>query len=201
MAISFRTDTFTTINAFQRERQSSPIRNRLYMHCAHVQTPNPPRDFIFCWELKIPWIIVSIFWCIWANTYHWENIYTPSVKLAMLSLWKAGSEPCVAWKHTWDEIGDIYKKMGDNTVNWALKQKGNKGICQEIKAQTSWMGEDSDAQIYTVFSDMEVEECSSNQIPLSYFETREQQCKILLFFFYSTLCSLYMGQCVIDPLV
>ena len=30
----------------------------------------------------------------------------------MLSLWKAGCEPCVAWKHMWDEIGDGYKKDG-----------------------------------------------------------------------------------------
>lgn len=36
-----------------------------------------------------------------------------------------------------DEIGDGYKKMGDNAVHRALKQKGSKGICQEIKAQTS----------------------------------------------------------------
>lgn len=83
---------------------------------------------------------------------------------AMLSLWKTGCEPCVAWKHMWDEIGDEYKKMGDNTVHGALKQKSSKGICQEIKAQTSWRGEDSDAQTYTVFfSDLEVEERSSNK--------------------------------------
>lgn len=45
---------------------------------------------------------------------------------AMLSLWKTDCVPCVAWKHMWDEIGDRYKKMGDNTVHGALKQKKKK---------------------------------------------------------------------------
>lgn len=112
---------------------------------------------------------------------------------AMLSLWKAGSEPCVAWKHMWDEIGDGYKKMGGNIVHRALKQKSSKGICQEIKAQTSWRGEDSDAQTYTVFfADLEVEECCSNQIPLSYFQTWVcSQCRID---FHNTLFCLKVGR-------
>ena len=37
----------------------------------------------------------------------------------------------------WDEIGDRKKKIGDNTVHEALKQKSSEGICQKIKAQTS----------------------------------------------------------------
>lgn len=111
----------------------------------------------------------------------------------MLSLWKAGCEPCVAWKHMWDEIGDGYKKMGDNTVCRALKQKSSKGICQEIKAQTSWRREDSDAHTCTVFfSDLEVEEHSSNEIPLSYFQTWAcSQCKIV---FHNTLFCLKVGR-------
>lgn len=40
-------------------------------------------------------------------------------------------------KHMWDEIGDGYKKIGDNTARGALKQKSSEGICQGIKAQTS----------------------------------------------------------------
>lgn len=70
---------------------------------------------------------------------------------AMLSLWKAACEPCIAWKHMWDEIGDRKKKIGDNTAHEALKQKSSEGICQEIKAQTSWRRADSDTQTCTVF--------------------------------------------------
>lgn len=47
----------------------------------------------------------------------------------MLSLWKAGCEQCIGWKHMWDEIGDEYRYMGDSTVHGALKQKSSEGIC------------------------------------------------------------------------
>lgn len=66
-----------------------------------------------------------------------EHLYPICLTQQCYLYGKQDVEPCVAWKHMWDEIGDGYKKMGDNTVHGALKQKSSKGICQEIKAQTS----------------------------------------------------------------
>lgn len=105
------------------------------LYCAHIQILNCTEDFIVL--LKIQDTMNNLFVSLGVSEpiLITERTFIPHLfNSATLSLWKADCEPRVALKHMWDEIGDGYKKMGDNTAHGALKQKRSKGMCQEIKA-------------------------------------------------------------------
>ena len=154
--------------------------NMAYMQCAHALTPQLySRLSYFSWKFKTLWII--FFYLLVYLSQHLslrEHLYPICLTQQCYLYGKQSVSPCVAWKHMWDEIGDGYKEMGDNTAHGALKQKRSKGICQEIKAQTSWRRESIQMHKHTqcFLADLEVEKKekkkkpSSNQIPLSCFQ-------------------------------
>lgn len=172
-----------------------------YMQCAHALTPKLYSRFsYFSWKFKTLWII--FFYLLVYLSQHLslrEHLYPICLTQQCYLYGKQSVSPCVAWKHMWDEIGDGYKEMGDNTAHGALKQKRSKGICQEIKAQTSWRQESIQMHKHTqcFLAELEVEEKKKKNpaqiiFHLAVFNWSCFQCKNC--FSHSTLFCLKVGR-------